>query len=232
MHRLLIVDDDREIRDMLSEYLAAEGYSVESVGSGVAVPDRAASGDYALIILDVMLPGINGLDLLRSIRSRSQIPVLMLTARGEIVDRVVGLRLGADDYLAKPFAPQELAARLAAILRRVSTLSNPYTSILESGDIYLDPRARHAQRAGKPIDLTSVEFDLLRVFLSHAGEVVSRETLQREVLEREYTPFDRSIDTHVSNLRKKLGPSGTGIERIRAIRGTGYMFSAVSNGRE
>ena len=134
MHRLLIVDDDREIRDMLSEYLAAEGYSVESVGSLWRFQIRAASGDYALIILDVMLPGINGLDPSRCIRSRSQIPVLMLTARGEIVDRVVGLRLGADDYLAKPFAPQELAARLAAILRRVSTLSNPCTSILESGD--------------------------------------------------------------------------------------------------
>jgi len=217
---------------MLTEYLVAEGYAVESVGSGAGVPDRVASGDYALIILDVMLPGMNGLDLLRSIRSLSQVPVLMLTARGEIVDRVVGLRLGADDYLAKPFAPQELAARLAAVLRRVSTGLNVGRSILESGDIYLDVRSRLAKRAGKPVDLTSVEFDLLRVFLSHAGHVVTREVLQREVLEREYTPFDRSIDTHVSNLRKKLGPSNSGSERIRAIRGTGYVYGAASNGRE
>jgi|SRR5580658_5225947 DNA-binding response OmpR family regulator len=224
MDRLLIVDDDLDIREMLSEYLATEGYDVESVGTGLGVPDRATSGDYALIILDVMLPEANGLDVLRKIRTLSQVPVLMLTARGEIVDRVVGLRLGADDYLAKPFAPQELAARIAAILRRSQVDKNGAPSSIELGDVFLNTKSRVVTRAGRPIDLTTVEFDLLHLFVCHAGQTVSREVLQRRVLERNYTPLDRSIDTHVSNLRKKLGAFDAGVERIRAVRGTGYMY--------
>jgi two-component system, OmpR family, response regulator CpxR len=227
MYRLLIVDDDPDIREMLSEYLATEGYSVDSTGSGTDAMERSACGGYALIILDIMLPEINGLDVLQSIRARSRTPVLMLTARGEAVDRVVGLRLGADDYVAKPFLPQELAARVQAILRRANPNSEEPPSALELGDVFLDIKSRSVKVQGQLVELTSVEFDLLYAFLSKAGQVINREALQRQVLGREYSPFDRSIDTHVSNLRRKLGPTTEGTERIKSIRGTGYQYSYI-----
>jgi two-component system, OmpR family, response regulator CpxR len=221
--RLLLVDDDAGIREMLSAYLTAEGYGVDACGTGTDALERVGAGGYALIILDIMLPGLNGLDVLRAVRERSHVPVLMLTARGEAVDRVVGLRLGADDYVPKPFLPQELAARIHAVLRR--SHGTIVSSTLARGDVVLDPRSRSAQQSGRPVELTSVEFDLLRFLLSMAGQVVSRVTLQKEVLGRDYTPFDRSIDTHVSNLRRKLGPTVDGVERIKSIRGTGYLYS-------
>jgi two-component system response regulator CpxR len=226
-HRLLIVDDDPDIREMLSDYLEAEGYCVEAVGSGQEALARVAEVEYTLIILDIMLPGMNGLDVLRQLRVSSQIPVLMLTARGEAVDRVLGLQLGADDYLPKPFVPQELAARIHAILRRSKSNGDDASSAIDVSDISLDAKSRLVTQHGKVVDLTSVEFDLLRVLLSHAGQVVGRETLQRQVLGREYTPFDRSIDTHVCNLRKKLGTTAEGIERIKSVRGSGYLFSRI-----
>jgi two-component system response regulator CpxR len=226
-HRLLIVDDDPDIREMLSDYLETEGYCVESVGSGKEALARVAAAEYTLIILDIMLPGMNGLDVLRQLRVSSQIPVLMLTARGEAVDRVLGLQLGADDYLPKPFVPQELSARIQAILRRSGSNGDDASTAIEIGDISLDAKSRLVTQHGKVVDLTSVEFDLLRVLLSHAGQVVGRETLQREVLGREYTPFDRSIDTHVCNLRKKLGATVEGIERIKSVRGSGYLYSRI-----
>jgi two-component system, OmpR family, response regulator CpxR len=225
--RLLIVDDDSDIREMLSDYLEAEGYCVESVGGGKDALERAAAVEYALIILDIVLPGMNGLDVLRQLRASFQIPVLMLTARGETIDRILGLQLGADDYLPKPFVPQELAARVQAILRRSKSGASESSSAIEVGDVSLDTKSRLVKRRGEVVDLTSVEFDLLRVLLSHAGQVVSREILQREVLGREYTPFDRSIDTHVCNLRKKLGATAEGIERIKSIRAAGYLFSRI-----
>jgi two-component system response regulator CpxR len=226
-HQLLIVDDDPDIREMLSDYLEAEGYCVESVGSGKEALERVARVEYTLIVLDIMLPGMNGLDVLRQLRISSQIPVLMLTARGEAVDRVLGLQLGADDYLPKPFVPQELAARIQAILRRSKSNGDDASSAIDVSDISLDAQSRLVMLQGKVVDLTSVEFDLLRVLLSHAGQVVGRETLQREVLGREYTPFDRSIDTHVCNLRKKLGTAAEGIERIKSVRGSGYLYSRI-----
>jgi two-component system response regulator CpxR len=226
-HRLLIVDDDPDIREMLSDYLEAEGYCVESVGHGMEALDRVAAAAYTLIILDIMLPGMNGLDVLRKLRASCQVPVLMLTARGETVDRVLGLQLGADDYLPKPFVPQELAARIQAILRRSRSNRDEIASAIEIGDISLDAKSRLVTRRGEVVDLTSVEFDLLRVFLSHAGQVVSREILQREVLGRECTPFDRSIDTHVCNLRKKLGATAEGIDRIKSVRGSGYLYRRI-----
>ena len=230
-HRILIVDDDPDICEMLSDYLEAEGYCVEAVGSGQEALARVAGAEYTLIILDIMLPGVNGLDVLRLLRASSQIPVLMLTARGEAVDRVLGLQLGADDYLPKPFVPQELAARIQAILRRSKSNGDDVSPAIEVDDISLDVKSRLVTRQGKVVDLTSVEFDLLRVFLSHAGQVVSREILQREVLGREYTPFDRSIDTHVCNLRKKLGTTAEGIERIKSVRGSGYLYSRIPSRR-
>jgi two-component system response regulator CpxR len=227
MEQLLIVDDDAGIREMLSAYLRGEGYGVDAVGTGADVVERATSGAYALVILDIMLPDINGLALLGQIRAQSQVPVLMLTARGEAVDRVVGLRLGADDYVPKPFLPQELAARIHAILRRTlgggGIHERPPT--IERGDVVLDTRSRSVVCNGMAVELTSVEFDLLHTLLTTAGQVVSRATLQQRVLGRDYTSYDRSVDTHVSNLRKKLGASVDGIERIKSIRGTGYLYS-------
>jgi two-component system, OmpR family, response regulator CpxR len=229
-HRLLVVDDDADIREMVRDYLSGEGYSVESVANGREAVARVASREFSLVILDVMLPGMSGFEVLRSIRERSQVPVLMLTARGEIVDRVVGLQLGADDYVAKPFSPQELAARIAAILRRASSKKEPEnSSLIEVGDITMDTKTRVVECGKKILELTCVEFDLLHLLLRHAGDVVSRETLQREILEREYSPFDRSIDTHVSNLRRKLGPAERGLERIKAIRGTGYLYAPLAS---
>lgn len=225
---LLIVDDDQDIREMLSDYLEAEGYSVTSVATGEEALERLASRRYRLVILDIMLPGMSGLDVLRKMQSFSTAPVLMLTARGEAADRVLGLRLGADDYLPKPFVPQELAARVQAVLRRALRSQEEPVSILEAGDISLDPKSRLVRRSGEPVELTTVEFELLRVFLVHAGRVVSREQLQQEVLGRECTPFDRSIDTHVCNLRKKLGGTVEGIERIKSVRGSGYLYSRPS----
>jgi DNA-binding response OmpR family regulator len=225
---LLIVDDDRDIREMLSDYLEAEGYCVDSVATGEDALEHMVIRRYHLVVLDIMLPGISGLDVLRKMQSFSAVPVLMLTARGEAADRVLGLRLGADDYLSKPFVPQELAARVQAILRRAEHSQEEPVSILEVGDISLDPKSRLVRRSGEPVELTTVEYDLLRVFLVHAGRVVSREQLQREVLGRECTPFDRSIDTHVCNLRKKLGATAEGIERIKSVRGSGYLYSRPS----
>jgi len=222
------VDDDLDIREMLSDYLETEGFRVEAVATGEDALEHIAGRRYVLVILDIMLPGMSGLDVLRKIRASSEVRVLMLTARGEVVDRVLGLRLGADDYLPKPFVPQELVARVQAILRRARSSGGEPRSSMEVGDVSLDPESRVARRAGEPIDLTSVEFDLLRVFLTHAGRVVSREQLHREVLGRESTPFDRSIDTHVCNLRKKLGATTEGIERIKSVRGSGYLYSRLS----
>jgi two-component system, OmpR family, response regulator CpxR len=227
MEQLLIVDDDAGIREMLSDYLRGEGYGVDSVATGDDVVDRVTTGAYALVILDVMLPDINGLAVLRGIRARSPVPVLMLTARGEAVDRVVGLRLGADDYVPKPFLPQELAARIQAVLRRTRSgaVGAEALSTIACGDLVMDVRARTVVRDGVAVDLTAVEFDLLRALLEHAGQVVSRAALQQRVLGREPSALDRSVDTHVSNLRRKLGGTVRGIERIRSIRGTGYQYS-------
>ena len=227
---LLIVDDDIGFTELLRELLSAEGFTTESVHNGDAGLSRALSGHYALIILDVMLPGRNGLEVLRALRKQSSTPVLMLTARGHDNDRIQGLESGADDYLPKPFHPRELLARIRAILRRSGT--PPTTSQdgqVSVGDITLDPRSRTVRVNGEIVELTSAEFDLLRVLLAAAGQVVTREELFRSVLGREFNVFDRSIDNHVSSLRKKLGPKVNGIERIKSVRGTGYIYTAIES---
>ncbi len=183
-----------------------------------------------MIILDVMLPGLNGFEVLRRIRARSQIPVLMLTARGEEVDRIVGLEVGADDYLPKPFNPRELVARIRAILRRTQGEASGFVrsqpESLSLGDIDLDTGTRRVQCAGQAIELTTVEFDLLEEFLRTAGSVMKREELVERVLGRTFSPFDRSIDMHVSKLRKKLGPHPDGSQRIKSIRSVGYLYTS------
>jgi two-component system response regulator CpxR len=227
LERILVIDDDVELCSLVAEYLGPEGFEVESVADGARGLDRAASGGHSLVVLDVMLPGLNGFDLLRQLRKTSRIPVLLLTARGEDVDRIVGLEIGADDYLPKPFNPRELLARVRAILRRTQATAGDglIPEILRVGDVELDPATRNVFRQGKPVELTSVEFNLLHVLLLEAGRVVTREHLVDAVLGRKFSPFDRSIDMHVSKVRKKLGDSEEGSEHIKTVRGVGYIFA-------
>lgn len=230
MSRILIVDDDLDLCELLAKYLCHESFEFEMVHNGEEGLNRARSESYALIILDVMLPGMSGFEVLRQLHTQSPTPVLMLTARGDDVDRIVGLEMGADDYLAKPFNPRELVARIRAILRRThsDTESSPSTALperLEVGDINLDKATRVVTRAGEPLPLTVVEFDLLEELMRSAGRIVAREAVVKTILGRQMTPFDRSIDTHVSNLRRKLGHYLDGVERIKTVRGVGYIYA-------
>src|SRR5436190_20255184 len=224
--RILVIDDDVEFCKLVTRYLTQEGFAIESVNAGEPGATQALSGNHSLVVLDVMMPGLNGFDVLRRIRAQSRVPVLMLTARGDALDRVLGLEMGADDYLPKPFNPQELAARIRAILRRVKPDSPPGAPIT-IGDVELDARARVVRRAGEIVNLTTVEFDLLEALLRAAGQVVARDKLTRDVLGREFSPFDRSIDTHVCNLRKKIGVLSDGTERIKGVRGIGYLYAVM-----
>jgi DNA-binding response OmpR family regulator len=230
--RILVIDDDVELCSLVAEYLEPEGFQIEAVHDGNRGLDRALNGEHLLVVLDVMLPGMNGFDVLRRIRNTSRIPVLLLTARGEDVDRIVGLEIGADDYLPKPFNPRELVARIRAILRRTQAgekagegIDDQIPDVVHVGDIELDPATRIVRQNGKPIELTSVEFNLLHVLLREAGRVVTREHLVDAVLSRKFSPFDRSIDMHVSKVRKKLGDSDNGSDHIKTVRGVGYIFA-------
>ncbi|MGE5204344.1 MAG: response regulator [Chlamydiota bacterium] len=230
MDRVLVVDDDVELCDLVKEFLQPEGLQVEAVHNGNRGLERALSGEHALVVLDVMLPGMNGLDVLRKLRATSTVPVLLLTARGQDVDRIVGLELGADDYLPKPFNPRELVARIRAILRRTrggepGERQAPQTSV-RVGDVELNPATRTVLRGGEAVDLTAVEFNLLDVLLREAGRVVTRDELAKIALGRMFSPYDRSIDMHISKLRKKLGEDGKGGERIKTVRGVGYIYAA------
>jgi len=222
MERLLIVEDDVELCGLLAERFCSDGFSLEAVHDGARGLERALSGEHKLVILDLMLPRLGGLDVLRKLRAQSGIPVLILTARGEDVDRILGLELGADDYLPKPFNPRELIARVRAILRRASPTRSDGER-LTAGDITLDTAAREAWINSRQVNLTSVEFSLLEEFMRHAGHVVTRDDLTQSVLGRKLGAFDRVIDVHVSNLRKKLTGGSAG-ERIKAVRGAGYQF--------
>lgn len=231
MHtKILVIDDDRELCELLRDYLGAEGFTVEAAHDGEEGAQRALEGPWGLIVLDVMLPKLNGFDVLRRIRSGNETPVLMLTARGDEIDRIVGLEMGADDYLPKPFNPRELVARLRAIQRRAASaaLAVPAPESLLAGDILLDPGTRSVSRAGVKIDVTSVEFSVLEVLLRMAGTVISREELCLQALGRRLSYQDRSIDVHVSSLRKKLGPAEGGGERIKSVRGIGYLYASPS----
>ena len=230
MDRVLIVDDDVQLCRLLAERLGTEGFSIEAVHDGVRGLERALSLEHALVVLDLMLPGMGGLDVLRRLRSKSPIPVLILTARGEDIDRILGLEIGADDYVPKPFNPRELIARIRAILRRTSNSATTPAGPLISGDIRLDPHSREASLKENPLNLTSVEFTLLELLLRQAGHVVTREHLTESVLGRKLGPFDRVIDVHISNIRKKLGASEYG-QRIKSIRGSGYLFAAQSEAK-
>jgi DNA-binding response OmpR family regulator len=226
LNRILIIDDDAELCALVARFLNGEGFAVDRAADGSQGIERALSGSYALIMLDVMMPDLSGFDVLRRIRACSRTPVLMLTARGDTHDRVLGLELGADDYLPKPYDPSELAARIRAILRRSESPTGSAASApLAVDDIELTASTRAVTRDGKPVELTAVEFDLLEALMKVAGTVVRREDLVRTVLGRELSPYDRSIDTHVCNLRRKIGRLKDGTDRIKGIRGTGYLYA-------
>jgi DNA-binding response OmpR family regulator len=225
---VLVVDDDRELCRMLSEYLEPEGFKLQCVHDGDEALYTLGRHHFDLIVLDVMLPRMGGLDVLRALRQKLTTPVLMLTARGEEVDRVVGLELGADDYLPKPFNPRELVARMRAILRR-SLMLEPQTGRrerIDAGSVSLLFGSRTASAKGQTIALTGVEFQVLEVLMQQVGVVVSREQLTRQVLGRRLTPYDRSIDTHISNIRRKLAVAAAEVSIVN-VRRSGYVFAVA-----
>lgn len=227
MNHILLIDDDTELCELLTEYLQGENFTLSIIHDGQQGADLTMD-NYDLVVLDVMLPNLNGLEVLKEIRLNSQIPVLMLTARGDDIDRIVGLELGADDYLAKPFNPRELLARIRAIQRRTeATTCAPSSNQVTVGDINLSLAARQCYLNQDALKLTSVEFSLLEALLLKAGQVIKREDLVIQVLGRDLSPYDRSIDVHISNLRKKLGRHPDNTERIKTVRSIGYLYTVA-----
>jgi DNA-binding response OmpR family regulator len=227
MPRILLVDDDAELLAMLREYLTVEGFEVATAADGATGVERAVAGGVDLVVLDVMLPRLSGLEALRRLRRTSAIPVLMLTAKGDDVDRIVGLELGADDYLPKPFNPRELVARMRALLRRSRASADAGGASpeeLRAGDAVVRPGERVAAWRGQALELTSTEFNLLEALVRNAGRVLSKADLSEQVLGRSMTRYDRGIDMHVSNLRRKLGTLTDGRSPIQTVRGIGYQF--------
>jgi len=225
MVSVLLIDDDAELSKLLEEYLQSEQLELDAAHDGPGGLEKALNNQYSVVILDVMLPGMSGLDVLKQLRQKSGVPVLMLTARGSELDRILGLELGADDYLPKPFNPRELVARLRAILRRTASGGVASTGQpVHLADVELHPESRSVTCAGKSVTLTGAEFDLLYTFLRSPGKIISREDLTQAALARPMSPMDRSIDVHVSNLRRKLGSYEGDQERIKAIRGSGYVY--------
>jgi DNA-binding response OmpR family regulator len=226
--RVLIVDDDQRLSQSLQKLLAREGFFATHAADGPTGVRRATSEPFDLMILDVMLPGYDGFEVLRKVREHSQMPVLMLSAKGGENDRVIGLDLGADDYLTKPFSPRELISRIRAVLRRTETRSGPpiANEMLKASDIEMDVPRRTVLVAGQEIALTTTEFDLLRCFLRHPGQVLSRDVLMDMLRGVGYAAYDRSIDVHVKNLRSKIEPDTRNPKYIKTVWGTGYLLAA------
>jgi DNA-binding response OmpR family regulator len=227
--RILLIDDDRKLCRLIAEYLRPRGFDTTAVHTGNEGLDEAVRGDYAAVILDYMLPGLDGFEVLRGLRQKSTVPVLMLTALGDESDRIVGLELGADDYLPKTFSTRELLARLRAVTRRSAittqlAAARANETELEVGDLRLDVNARAVVAAGQPVTLTALEFDLLACLARAAGRVLSRDQLLDSITGRSYEVFDRSIDVHVSALRRKLGDDPKNPKYIRTIRSAGYLL--------
>jgi len=222
---LLLVDDDAELCAMMKEFFAEAGHRLDCAFNGRDGLARALNVSYDLAILDVMLPVFDGLTLLRQLRRRKDLPVIMLTARVQQPDRILGLNAGADDYLPKPFDPDELLARIRAVLRRAGAAKGKGDAVLTVGDIQVNPATREVRIAGSPVELTEVEFDLLEMLMRSAGRIVSRDEITLALFKREATPYDRFLDVHISHLRKKLDG---GRKLIRAVRGVGYVFSGAA----
>lgn len=225
--RLLIVDDDHELCSMLAEYLGPEGFITEAVGNGPAALERLGQAAVDLVVLDVMLPQLSGFEVLRRIRTANRVPVIMLTARGEEVDRVVGLEMGADDYLAKPFSPRELVARIRAVLRRMSTEAHATNGAMQWGPLRIDLRARRADVNDQDLELTAAELRILELLVRADTKTVTRDELMTHALGRRLLPTDRSLDTHVSNLRRKLAKTTSWVS-VQSIRGTGYALALAA----
>jgi DNA-binding response OmpR family regulator len=224
MNKLLLIDDDETLCELLVEYLSGEGFIVESVHTGPDGIARATAEAWDAIILDVMLPGMNGFDVLKRIQAQTRSPVLMLTARGEDTDTVLGLELGADDYVAKPCSPRVLVARLRNLLRRKGDPQQATGTHRQVGDLSIDSASRNVNVAGRAVELTGAEFNLLTLLLENAGEVVSKELLAKAGLGRALQAYDRRIETHMAQIRKKLGPQPDGSPRITTVRGAGYQY--------
>lgn len=222
---ILIIDDDSELTDLLTQYLETENFTVDSVHDGVNGVKKALNQGYDAIILDIMLPKLNGFEVLKAIREHLQTPVLMLTARGDDIDKIVGLEIGADDYLPKPCNPRELVARLRAILRRTQKTPLP-RPVIEQNNIHIDCSRRMATLSGTALELTNAEFNILEMLIKSPGQAFSKEELTEYALGRKYTAYDRSIDVHISNLRNKLGDNHKGEPILKTVRGFGYMFNA------
>ena len=232
--RILIADDDDVLSEMLVDYLATEGFEVTRASDGGQALDKVVSDSPELVVLDIMMPKLNGIEVLKAIRKDSPVPVIMLTARGDDLDRILGLELGADDYLPKPCNPRELVARIRAILRRTEATSpGSVNRGLSISDLELIEDTRqvkvHGPEETREASLTQTEFDILQLLLSRPGQVVKKSDLSHKILGKPLGQWDRSIDVHISNLRKKLGPDDQGRERIRTIRGSGYLFNLESS---
>jgi len=228
MSKVLIVDDDVDLTVMLSQFLIREGFQVHAVHDGEAGVAQALGGDYSVVVMDIMMPRISGIEALRRIRSASKVPVLMLTARGDNIDRIVGLDMGADDYVPKPFNPGELVARIRAILRRVEGRDEAPASrgarVLEAGGLTLWLGSRRAQWQGQPLELTGTEYTLLEVLARHAGQLISKQEISVQAFGQPLGPFDRRIDVHISSIRQKLGVRSDGQSWIQSVRGQGYQL--------
>ena len=227
--RILIVDDDASLTTMLKEYLGSEGFEVESTQHGSAGAAAAVTGQFAVVILDIMLPGISGIEVLRRIRQSSQVPIIMLTAKGDDVDRVVGLEMGADDYISKPFLARELLARLKAVLRRTATAESrhPHEPV-SFGELVLTPASRKVTWGNTVLELTTTEFNLLELLMRAPGELVTKDTLTEKALGRRRSSYDRSVDVHIGNLRRKLAAASSGKAEIHTVRGLGYSLGPPS----
>ena len=221
---ILLVDDDAELCAMMKEFFAGAGLHVDCACTGAEGLARAINGAYDLVILDVMLPTLDGFSVLQQLRRRKEIPVIMLTARVQQKDRIQGLNAGADDYLPKPFDPDELLARVRAVLRRTESQPRPESPTKSIGNLRINTVTREVWSAGEPVDLTAMEFDLLDMLIREAGHVVSRDEITAALFEREASPYDRFLDVHISHLRKKLN---NGRRLIRTIRGVGYVFTGA-----
>jgi two-component system response regulator CpxR len=220
--KILIADDDVELCELLKEFFESEDFQVQLAHDGSAALQAVSQSRLDMVILDVMMPVMNGLDVLRELRKDSHIPVIMLTARGDDLDRILGLELGADDYVPKPCNPRELLARIRAVMRRVGSSSS--LNLIQIDDLQLNPGNRSLIKDGKDVDLTSTEFSILHTLLQHRGEVVNKRELYMTALGREPVAHDRSVDMHVSNLRRKIGTAPDGENRIETIRGIGYQY--------